>query len=106
MLNRREFRRVKLNEPIIASIELVTLSFSNDLNLSGVVHVHVIDVSAGGLRFFSKHEFSVNFLAIYKIHMNINNHNLVCLGKIIRKTKLTNSCFEYGIRFEFDLLIR
>jgi glutamate formiminotransferase len=105
MLNRREFKRVKLSEPIVASMELKTLSFSNNLNFSGVVHVHVIDISAGGLRFISKAEFFVNYLAIYKIQMNLNNHNLVLLGKLIRKTKLTDCCYEYGIKFEFDLII-
>jgi hypothetical protein len=105
MLNRREFKRVKLSEPILASMELKTLSFSNNLNMSGIVHVHVIDISAGGLRFISKAEFSVNYLAIYKIQMKLNNHNLVLLGKLIRKTKLTDRCYEYGIKFEFDLVI-
>jgi hypothetical protein len=106
MPNRREFKRVKLSEPILASIELITLSFSNDLNFNRVVNVHVFDISAGGLRFISKEEFSVNFLATYKIHMNLYNNQLVLLGKIIRKTKFNNSYFEYGIRFEFDLVIQ
>ncbi|MBT2658647.1 PilZ domain-containing protein [Bacillus sp. ISL-18] len=104
MLNRRGFKRVKLKEPIIASIELITLSFSNDLNLKGMVNVHVVDISAGGIRFVSKFEWPVNFLAIYKIHMKVKNYNLVFFGKIIRKTKLINSIFEYGFRFEFELV--
>lgn len=106
MLNRREFKRVKLNKPIVASIELITLSFSNDINLSGAVNIHVVDISAGGLKFISKGEFPVNFLAIYKVHINLYNNNLVLFGKIIRETKLNNSFFEYGIRFEFNLVIQ
>jgi hypothetical protein len=105
MLNRREFNRVKLDKPILATLELITRSFSNDLSLNDVVHVHVVDISAGGLRFISKVELFVNFLANYKIHLTLNNNDLVFLGKIIRKTKIKNSYYEYGIRFEFDLVI-
>ncbi len=100
-VNRREFGRVNFKEPIMASIERSTSSFHYDINAIGEAVIYVIDMSAGGLRFVSKTEFMVNFLTLYKIKLKINSKDIVVLGKIIRKRKLMNHFFEYGVQFYF-----
>ena len=102
MLNKRVFNRVKFNNPIIATIELKTLSFNDVFNSADVIKIYVLDLSAGGLKFAHKVEFMVNFLTIYKINLQLIGKNLDFYGKIIRKRKLPNHFFEYGFKFEFN----
>lgn len=99
--SRREFERIKFTEPIKTSIELVTQSFSYDLKIDSVYEVLVIDASAGGMRFLSKVDFPVNFIAIYKTYLPIKNRTLLLYGKIIRKRALINNSYEYGMQFTF-----
>jgi hypothetical protein len=102
MLNKREFNRIKFNEPIIATIELITKSFNDVFNSTDVIEIYVVDLSAGGLKFAHKVEFMVNFLTIYKINLQLNGKNLVFYGKIIRKRKFLNLFYEYGFKFDFS----
>lgn len=45
-------------------------------------------MSPGGLKFVSKLEFTVNYLAIHKIRMVLESKNLELNGKIVRKRNL------------------
>lgn len=101
-INRRQFNRVEFKKPIQASIELITLSFNSDFKTSGEKDIYVIDMSASGLKFASKFEFTVNFLSMYRIKLKLSNKDLVLYGKIIRKRNLVNQFFVYGINFNFS----
>jgi 2-hydroxy-3-keto-5-methylthiopentenyl-1-phosphate phosphatase len=101
LISRRAFGRVKFNEPIISTIELITPSFNDRLKATGEIEIVVIDMSAGGLKFVSKLEFTVNYLAIYKIRIVLESKNLELNGKIVRKRKLTNQFYEYGVQFDY-----
>ncbi len=100
--SRRQYNRVKFQDTIQSTIELETRSYENEFKLSGGFSIFVIDISAGGLRFVTKKEFPVNFIAVYKISLKINTKDLVLFGKIIRKRRLINNYIEYGVKFDFD----
>jgi hypothetical protein len=102
LFSRRDFKRAIFNEPIQSSIEIVTLSYNNDIKSNEVENIYVLNMSAGGLRFVSKVEFTVNFLTIYKINLKINDKELDLFGKIIRKGSLPNHFFDYGVKFDFN----
>ncbi|MCH6263913.1 PilZ domain-containing protein [Neobacillus citreus] len=101
-LNRRRFKRYKFDKPVKSSLELVTISYQNENQNIETKDIYIVDMSAGGLRFVSKVEFAVNFLAIYKVHLKLHNREIVLFGKIVRKQKLVKHFFDYGFRFEFN----
>ncbi len=101
-VSRREFKRVKLSEPIPSSIKMVSSPFNSDHEAYNDVFMYVINIGAGGLGFVSKTEFEINYLTIYKICFTLNQKDLVLFGKIIRKRKLVNGFFEYGVKFDFS----
>ncbi|WP_349408563.1 PilZ domain-containing protein [Pseudalkalibacillus sp. SCS-8] len=98
--NRRDYDRRVFAEPVRATIELSTPY--EDVQSLGLREIIVLDMSAGGIKFACKTEFTVNHLAIYKIEMNLSEKDLTMYGKIIRKRKLTQGFFEYGLRFDYD----
>lgn len=98
--NRRDFDRIVFAEPVHTTIELITPY--EDMPSKEVQSVVVLDMSAGGLKFVSKIEFMVNYLAIYKMKVRVDNRDILVYGKIIRKRKLPHGFFEYGLRFDFE----
>ncbi|WP_187119044.1 PilZ domain-containing protein [Bacillus marasmi] len=102
MTSRREFDRLNITNGIQATLELETHSYHTDFHIRNEAGILVIDISAGGLRFVSKLDFPVNYIAIYKININIDGKDLVLFGKIIRKRKIANEAFEYGLKFDFN----
>jgi len=102
--NRRGFDRVNFARGVPSSIELVTSAFQQDPQFNKEIDIFTIDVSASGLRFVHKIDFPINYMAIYKIKMTLNNQNLVFFGKIIRKKKLPLQFYEYGVMFDFNYL--
>ncbi|HEY2420134.1 MAG TPA: PilZ domain-containing protein [Neobacillus sp.] len=102
LLNHRDFSRVIFNEPIQSSIEIVSLSYDNDIKSKEVFDIYVLNMSAGGLRFVSRVEFTVNFLSIYKITLKLKDRELVLFGKVIRKRRLSDHFFDYGVVFDFN----
>lgn len=102
--NKREFNRMNFSKGIPSTIELVTEAFNHEFNFRRAIDIFVIDMSAGGLRFVQKKEFPINYIAVYKICMNLNGKDLVFFGKIIRKKKLPYHFYEYGVKFDFNYL--
>lgn len=102
MLSRREFDRLKINNGVQARIGLETHSYNTDYHNFNEAAILVIDISAGGLRFASKLDIPVNYIAIYKISINLEGKDLILYGKIIRKRKVMNDTFEYGFKFDFN----
>ncbi len=102
--NRRGFHRVNFERGIPSTIELVTSAFQQKPSFNEEIGIFTIDVSASGLRFVHKIEFPINYIAIYKIKMTLNNQDLVFFGKIIRKKKLPLQFYEYGVMFDFNYL--
>lgn len=102
VFSRREFDRLKIATGVQATIELETHSYHSDFHVHNEASILVVDISAGGLRFLSKLDFPVNYIAIYKIRMNIDSKDLIFYGKIIRKRKIMNEAFEYGLKFDFN----
>ncbi|MCF6138679.1 PilZ domain-containing protein [Pseudalkalibacillus berkeleyi] len=99
--NRRDFDRVAFAKPIQTSIKLLTPY--DDVRSTDPEEIVVLDMSAGGLRFVSKAEFKVHYLAIYKIDVVISDKEVTLYGKIIRKKKLPQEFFEYGFKFNYDV---
>ncbi|NMD68709.1 PilZ domain-containing protein [Bacillus sp. DNRA2] len=102
MLSRREFDRLKITNGIQAQINLETHSYHSDFLVHNETAILVVDISAGGLKFMSKLDFPVNYIAIYKTSINIDGKALILYGKIIRKRKLMNEAYEYGFKFDFN----
>lgn len=101
IVRRREFNRFPFDKPIHSILELVTLSYIHG-NSVETKDIYVVNMSAGGLRFISKGDYPVNYLAVYKVKIEINGIELVLFGKIIRKSKFVDNFFDYGFKFDFN----
>ncbi|WP_318506594.1 PilZ domain-containing protein [Bacillus sp. T3] len=101
---RREYNRTYFNRGIPATIELVTEAFNQEFNYRKAIDMFVLDMSASGLRFVHKIEFPINYIAVYKIRMVLNNKNLILFGKIIRKNRLPHQFNEYGVKFDYNFI--
>ncbi|MFD1780114.1 PilZ domain-containing protein [Fredinandcohnia salidurans] len=98
----------RLNLPPIESI-FTLKDFSNhslgklrDKNFTG----EIVDISIGGLKFFSSYEFPVKYNIMLKISFNFFGEEFNLKGKIIRREDhVKGQATSYGVEF-VDLTVR
>lgn len=99
LLNKRQYKRFTFDPPIRTAITLATLPAGTGSLPEEEITIYVIDLSAGGLRMISKCNLEVNFLTIYKIPLEIEEKKILLYGKVVRKKKLSDGYYDYGISF-------
>lgn len=96
-INRRQFFRIKLVNPLCAVMTVVQI---NDKAIkAGNTQVCIIDIGPGGLRFSSNLALPVSPQVILEFGLRIVNYNFKLRGNIVRKIGKINGTAEYGVKF-------
>ncbi|WP_231575116.1 PilZ domain-containing protein [Bacillus sp. B-jedd] len=99
LLNKRQYNRFSFEQPVKATMTLATLPAGSGSVSEGEFTIYVLDLSAGGLWMISKCNLEVNFLTIYKIPLEVEEKKILLYGKVVRKRKLSDGYYDYGISF-------
>ncbi|MFD0680324.1 MULTISPECIES: PilZ domain-containing protein [unclassified Paenibacillus] len=98
--NKREYFRIGLKIPLSAQLKIVGIN--NILVDTKYARIFVTDISAGGLRVHSKLDLPLNIDLLLEFMFSLFHSELKVLGTIVRKSAISSTMYEYGIRFSLD----
>jgi hypothetical protein len=99
-VNKREYFRIGLKIPLSAQLKIVGIN--NTLVETKYASIFVTDISAGGLRIHSKLDLPLHIDLLLEFTFSLFHKDVKFLGTIVRKSTLTSTLFEYGIRFSLN----
>jgi hypothetical protein len=98
--NKREYFRIGLQIPLSAQLKIVGINNTSvDTKFASIC---VTDISAGGLRIHSKLDLPLNIDLLLEFSFSLFNKEMKVLGTIVRKSSLSSSMYEYGVRFSMN----
>lgn len=95
--NRRDFFRLSLSKPLCGRLELHSLK-GKTLN-SKMAYICLKDIGGGGVLFQSNLKLPVTDDLVLKFFFEIDGINFQVQGIILRRTKIHQNQYEYGVRF-------
>jgi hypothetical protein len=95
--NKRKYFRIECTTPICSEVTITRIN--NQSVRTGSSRVCVEDIGPGGLKFVSNLDLPINPNLIIKFHIDILNNPVIIEGFIVRRSKLKNNIYQYGVSF-------
>lgn len=98
--NKREYFRIKLDFPLLASMTLIRI-YGKKVEL-GNTPVLIEDIGLGGLRFLSDIRLSIHRDIILEFTTEILGETITMYGSVVWMTESKPGLFHYGLEFIID----
>jgi len=102
--NKRNFFRIRFDLPICSKVSIYTID-NTEVN-SGYTYACIKDIGPGGLCFHSQLDFPVKVKMTLNFNMIFINKPIDIKGSIVRKRRISDNKWEYGVEFNLSYRMR